>query len=552
MATVVEPPVAGVQTVASKGGALPGAESATVPAVNPWIVAVSVMLATFMEVLDTTIASVALPYIAGSMAASNSEATWVLTTYLIANAVILPASNWFGLRFGRKRFLLICVGLFIVSSFLCGAAPSLPFLLLARVFQGAGGGALQPISQAVLLESFPPKKRGVAMAVFGFGVVVAPVLGPTLGGWLTDTYSWRYAFYINIPIGLLAIFMISRFVHDPPYIRNAKPGPFDNLGFGLLCLWSGSLQIILDKGQEVDWFGAVWVRWATLLLVVSFTWFVIHSWRARAPLVDLHVITRNWNFGICCILIFLLGFILYIQVSVLPLFYQEILGYTALTAGIIVAPRGFGAMMGLPIVGFSSQKVDNRWLLFIGFLVFALSSLAFSFVDLEIGPTTLLLAIIVAGVGMSFLFVPIGNLGTATIPNPEMGNATGIFNLLRNIGGSVGIALAQTELIRRASFHQARLAAATPQTSFWLQQDVVRLSRYLGMHLGGAAGQPAAVGMLYRRMLQQAMLLSFMDIFRWSALVALAAAAIGWLFHKVDLHRKAEDETGNSLAQARR
>src|ERR1017187_7838587 len=251
----------------------------TAPAANPWVVAISVMLATFMEVLDTAIASVALPYIAGSLAASNSEATWVLTSYLIANAVILPASNWFALRFGRKRFLMSCVVLFTVASFFCGAAPTLTMLLIARVLQGAGGGALQPLSQAILLESFPPAKRGAAMALFGFGVVVAPVLGPTLGGWLTDTYSWRYAFYINIPVGALAVYMISRYIKDPPYIKNARVPAFDNIGFGALVVWTGLLQVILDKGQEDDWFGALWIRWAVFILITSFAVFVWHSWR---------------------------------------------------------------------------------------------------------------------------------------------------------------------------------------------------------------------------------------------------------------------------------
>jgi MFS transporter, DHA2 family, multidrug resistance protein len=530
----MEPPL---RSLAGKAALPPSppkfAAQVSAPAENPWIIAISVMLATFMEVLDTTIASVALPYIAGSMAASNSEATWVLTTYLIANAVVLPASNWLGRRFGRKRFLLTCVSLFIVSSFLCGAAPSLSFLLLARVLQGAGGGALQPVSQAILLESFPPKKRGAAMAVFGFGVVVAPVLGPTLGGWLTDASSWRYAFYINIPIGLLAILMISRFVHDPPYIRHAKVSPFDHLGFGLLCVWSGSLQIILDKGQEEDWFGAVWIRWAASILVVSFAWFVVHSWRTNAPLVDLRVLKRNWNFRMSCVLIFMVGFVLYIQVSMLPLFYQEVLGYTALTAGLVVAPRGLGAMLGLPIVGAMSQRIDNRWLLFLGFSIFTTASMLFSFVNSQVGPTSLLVPIVIAGFGMSFLFVPLGSMATQTLPNEEIGNATGIFNLLRNIGGSVGIALAQTELVRRADFHQARLAAATPQAGYWFQMNAERLSRYLGGHLGHAAGHPAALAMIYRMMQQQALLLSFLDIFQWSAIVAACAALLSWSFKRV-------------------
>lgn len=514
---------------------------------NSWIVAVSVMLATFMEVLDTAIASVALPYIAGSLAASNSEATWVLTTYLIANAVVLPASNWFGLRFGRKRFLLTCVTIFIVSSFLCGAAPSLAFLLFARVVQGAGGGALQPISQAVLLESFPPAKRGAAMAVFGFGVVVAPVLGPTLGGWLTDSYSWRYAFYINIPIGILALFMINRFVHDPPYIRNAKAGSFDNIGFGTLCLWTGCLQVILDKGQEDDWFGATWIRWATAILLTSLFLFVVHSWRARGPLVDLHILLRNWNFGVSCLLVFLLGFVLYIQVTVLPLFYQEVLGYTALAAGIVVAPRGIGSMLGLPLVGFASLRVDNRWLLATGFAVFGLCSILFSFVNLGIGPNTLLIAIIVSGFGVSFLFVPIGNMGTATLRDEEIGNASGIFNLLRNIGGSIGISMAQTALIRRADFHQTRIAASVPEASALLQQQTTRLGAYFGHQLGPSSGQLAALYTTYRELQQQAALWSFIDVFRWTALVALLASLLAWMFHRV-----APQKDGSVLVSRRR
>jgi len=508
---------------------------ATPPVVNPWIVAISVMLATFMEVLDTAIASVALPYIAGSLAASNSEATWVLTSYLIANAVILPASNWFGLRFGRKRFLMSCVVLFTVASFFCGAAPTLTMLLIARVLQGAGGGALQPLSQAILLESFPPAKRGAAMALFGFGVVVAPVLGPTLGGWLTDTYSWRYAFYINIPVGMLALYMINRFVHDPKYVRDAKPGAFDGLGFGLLCLWSGCLQIILDKGQEDDWFGAPWIRWATFVLGISLFWFVRHCWRKRGALVDLRVL-RNRNFAVGCLLIFMLGFAIYITITILPLFYQEVLGYTALAAGMVVGPRGLGSMLGLPVIGVISHKYDNRYVLSAGFVVFGICTLYFSFVNLEISPTTLLVPIVVTGFALSFVFVPIASMATSTLSNERMGNATCIFNLLRNIGGSIGIATAQTFLIRRTNFHETQLAADLPRSGYRLQQQMSTASGYLGQHLGKAAGRPGAMALIYRNLERQAMLLSFMDVFRWTALVAFVSAVMVWLFHKVTHH----------------
>ncbi|MBW8870161.1 MAG: DHA2 family efflux MFS transporter permease subunit, partial [Acidobacteriales bacterium] len=355
--------------------------SAVTQGVNPWLIAASVMLATFMEVLDTSIAAVALPYIAGSLSASNDEATWVLTSYLVSNAIVLPASNWCSLRFGRKRFLISCVVIFTIASFFCGAAPSLALMLLARVIQGAGGGALQPLSQAILLESFPPAKRGAAMAVFALGVVVAPVIGPTLGGWLTDTYSWRYAFYINIPFGILAVFMISRFVQDPPYISKAKVPAFDMIGFGTLCVWTGCLQIILDKGQEDDWFGATWIRWAATFLVVSLIWFIIHSWRSRDPLVCLQIL-KNRNFAVGCVLILLFGMAIYSTVTVLPLFYQELLGYTAFTAGVVVAPRGLGAIVGSIMVGRISSKIDNRILLTLGFLVFGLTTLYFGNITL--------------------------------------------------------------------------------------------------------------------------------------------------------------------------
>ncbi|HVJ09346.1 MAG TPA: DHA2 family efflux MFS transporter permease subunit [Acidisarcina sp.] len=502
------------------------------PVSNPWLVAISVMLATFMEVLDTAIASVALPYIAGSLSASTSEATWVLTSYLVANAVILPASNWFSLRFGRKRFLITCVILFTIASFFCGAAPTLPLLLVARVLQGAGGGALQPISQAVLLESFPPAKRGAAMAFFAFGIVVAPVLGPTLGGWLTDTYSWRYAFYINIPIGILAVYMINRFVHDPSYIKHAKVHPFDNLSFGLLLVWAGCLQVVLDKGQEDDWFGAIWVRWAVFAMVVCLIWFIVRSWRNRNGLVNLQIL-KNRNFAVGCLLISLLGVAIYITITMLPLYYQEVLGYTAFSAGLVVGPRGIGSILGMPIIGWISNKVDNRLLLTFGFTGFAICSIIFGRVDLDISPTTLLIPIVITGFVLSFVFVPISSLATSTIRNEDMGNATGIFNLLRNVGGSIGIAGAQTMLIRRTDFHRSNLVAAVPRAGAVYQSVTQEYTSFLARHLGKAAGGMAAQGELYRQLNQQALLWSFVDIFRWTALLGFLAAILSWLFQNV-------------------
>ena len=499
--------------------------------VNPWLVTVSVMLPTFMEVLDTAIASVALPYIAGSLSASNSEATWVLTSYLVANAVILPASNWFGLRFGRKNFLLTCVVIFTIASFFCGAAPSLAIILLARVIQGAGGGALQPISQSILLESFPREKRSQAMAAYGLGIVVAPVLGPTLGGWLTDTFSWRYAFYINIPVGILAVVLISRFVHDPPYVRHAKTGPFDNIGFGLLVIWTGCLQVVLDKGQEDDWFGAAWVRWAVAALVFGLIGWIWRSWTNPGGLVNLHIL-RNRNFRTGCLLIALLGMCIYITIAILPLYYQEILGYTAFAAGLVVGPRGIGSFIGSPIIGILGSKYDNRKLLSLGFLGFGFCSLYFGMVNLEISPYTLLVPILITGFSLSFVFVPLATMTTVTLTREEMGNATGLFNMLRNIGGSIGIAMASTALIRRAAFYQTEIGAHLDTSSAVLQQKSALAGGYLAQHLGHPAAMPGSLGLLYGLLQQQSALRSYVDVFRWTALLAFFCTIAVWLFKK--------------------
>jgi DHA2 family multidrug resistance protein len=503
--------------------------------VNPWLVAVSVMLPTFMEVLDTAIASVALPYIAGSLSASTSEATWVLTSYLVANAVILPASNWFGRRFGRKRFLLTCVIIFTIASFFCGAAPSLSIILLARILQGAGGGALQPLSQSILLESFPPAKRSAAMAAYGLGVVVAPVLGPTLGGWLTDTYSWRYAFYINIPVGILAVIMISHFIHDPQYIREAKVGPFDNIGFGLLCIWTGCLQVVLDKGQEDDWFGAVWVRWAVAACIVSVTLWIWRSWSNPNGLVDLHIL-KDRNFRTGCFMIAMLGMCIYITIAMLPLYYQEVMGYTAFAAGLVVGPRGIGSIIGSPLIGVLGSRIDNRKLLSAGFIGFGICSYIFGEINLDIGPYTLLLPIVLTGFALSFVFVPLATMTVATVPNPKMGNATGLFNMLRNIGGSIGISMATTALIRRADLHQTYLIEHLTPTTPALQGASGVMSAYLRHRIGSAAARPGAYGLLYGHLLRQATLLAYVDIFRWTAVLAFFCAFATWLFQKPPSH----------------
>jgi MFS transporter, DHA2 family, multidrug resistance protein len=510
------------------------------PEANPWLIAISVMLATFMEVLDTSIAAVALPYIAGSVSATNDEATWVLTSYLVANAIVLPASSWFGLRFGRKRFLLTCIVIFTASSFLCGAAPTLGILLLARAIQGAGGGALQPISQAILLESFPPQKRGLAMAVFGLGVVVAPVLGPTFGGWLTDHYSWRWSFYINIPIGILAVFMILRYVEDPPYIKNARPGRIDAWGLGLLAIWLGCLQVILDKGQEDDWYGAVWIRWATLLGAACLIAFLARELTVKKPLVDL-TIFRNRNFALGCLLITLFGAAIYGLVTLLPLFYQELMGYTALNAGIIVSPRGIGAIVAMPIIGILTSRMDNRWLIASGFFIFAICSLWFGEINLAIGPWSLVWAIILSGFGSGMVFVPLSTTTMGTLPNEQIGNASGLYNLLRNVGGSVGISIVNTIVARHEQLHRSELVHHLAPSNPMMQHrlSVLRGALTNTNAAGPDLSQQGALAMLDHLVSSQARLWAYVDDFRYMALVCFGCLPLVILFKRARARRGA-------------
>jgi DHA2 family multidrug resistance protein len=499
---------------------------------NPWLIAISVMLATFMEVLDTSIAAVALPYIAGSLSATNDEATWVLTSYLVANAIVLPASSWFAQKFGRKRFLITCIIIFTISSFLCGAATSLAIILIARAVQGAGGGALQPLSQAILLESFQPDKRGLAMAVFALGVVVAPVLGPTLGGWLTDTYSWRWAFYINIPIGILAVVMITRYVEDPPYIKNAKPGKLDAIGLGLLAIWLGALQIILDKGQEDDWFGATWIRWAAAILATSLVSFLIREFRAKKPLVNLYVF-RKRNFALGCLLIGIFGAALYGLVTLLPLFYQELLGYTALNAGWAVSPRGLGAICAMPIIGLLTARIDNRWLIATGFTLFAMTALWFGELTLSISQWTFLWTIIISGFGSGCVFVPLSTTTMAGLRNEEIGNASGLYNLLRNIGGSIGISVVNTIVTRHQQLHRNELVHSMSPASPRFQNQLHAAQQFLAAR--GASPADAmhrAYGLLERTLDGQARMWSYVDDFRYMALVCFGCIPIVFALKK--------------------
>ncbi|MGA3179393.1 MAG: DHA2 family efflux MFS transporter permease subunit [Verrucomicrobiota bacterium] len=502
------------------------------PHVNPWWIAFAVMLATFMEVLDTSIASVALPYIGGNLGATPSEATWVLTSYLVSNAVVLPASGWLSRHFGRKRLLLTCVMIFSAASLLCGAATSLPMLIIARVIQGAGGGALQPLAQSIMLESFPPARRGTAMAVYGVGVVCAPILGPTLGGWLTDTWSWRWAFYINVPVSILAVYMIARFVQDPPWIRAGKPGRIDAVGLGFMALGLGTLQILLDKGQEADWFGAIWMRWLAGISAGSLLFFIYWELRVTDPIVNLRIL-KNRNFSVACALFFLFGAAIYGLVALQPLFLQTLLGYSALESGLTVTPRGVGAFFALFVVGALIARLGGRRLAAFGFVVFSLGAYLFSRMSLQMARSTILPPNLVSGFGAGFIFVPLTTVGLATLRNDQIGNAAGIQNLVRNLGGSVGISFVATMLERFAQAHQVFMTARVSALNPVYLQQLGRVQGVLQTHFSPADARPRAGAVMYNIVHQQTGYWAFIDLFYTFMWVGLVCALGVWFLKNV-------------------
>lgn len=502
------------------------------PAVSPWIITAAVMLPTFMEVLDTTIVTVAVPHMAGSLAASNEEATWVLTSYLISNAIILPASGWLALYFGRKRFLLTCIVLFTIASVCSGMASSLNMLIAARVIQGAGGGALQPISQAILLESFPPQRRGMAMAAFAVGVVFAPIVGPVLGGWLTDNYSWRWAFYINIPIGMIAVFMINTFIEDPPYIKGRRPKTIDWTGFGYMAVALATLQVVLDRGQQDNWFEASWIRWFAAICFVAFVLFLIRELRTREPIVHLRVF-KDRNFAVGTFLIFLVGIALYSAITLIPLFLQTLMGYPALNSGMALSPRGLGAIVTMPVVGYLTGKVDFRKLIGIGFFIVAVSLWLLGGINLEITVWNIGLPNILQGIGLSLLFVPLATVAVGTLEQKEIGNATGIFNLMRNVGGSAGISLIITYLTRHQQTNQMVLGSNATQFNLPYRFGFEALRNFFTGQAGAAGSYRMGQFFIYQSLQRQSTLLAFVQSFRLLALLCLFCIAAAFLFKRL-------------------
>lgn len=502
------------------------------PSVNPWIVAASVMLATFMEVLDTSVANVALPHISGNLSATTDESTWVLTSYLVSNAIVLPATNWLARSFGRKRFLIVCIVIFTLASALCGAATSLSMLIFARVLQGAGGGALQPIAQSVLLESFPPEKRGQAMAVYGLGIVVAPIIGPTLGGWITDNYSWRWIFYINVPVGALAVFMANAFVEDPPYMRGQKPGRIDYVGFGLMAVGLAGLQLVLDKGQQEDWFASSFIVWMVIVSVGALAAFVIWELRSDEPIVNLRVL-KNRNFAVGVVLISVMGVVLYGSIALLPLFLQTLMGYPATASGMAVSPRGFGSILSMIVVGRLVGRVDGRWLIMFGFAVLAYSTWMLAGLNLDIAMSNVVWPNIISGCAMGFIFVPLTTMAMGTLPNEQVGNASGVYNLMRNTGGSIGIAAVTTLLSRGAQAHQSAIASHLTPYDPAFQERLRQITAALGLRGGAGAASQQALASVYGVVLRQSMLMSFIDNFRLLAFLCLLCVPAALLFKKV-------------------
>jgi DHA2 family multidrug resistance protein len=506
------------------------------PEANPWMIAASVMLATFMVVLDSSVANVALPHIAGTLSASTDESTWVLTSYLVSNAIMLPAAGWIARRIGRKRLLLISILIFTAASLLCGMALSMPMLILARVLQGIGGGGMQPLAQSILLESFPPRLHGTAMAVYGVGVIVAPVIGPTLGGWITDSYSWRWIFYINLPIGILALFMVNLFVEDPPYLRKAIKGAIDFLGFGLLALWLGSLQLVLDKGQEADWFSSTWVCWTAAISTLALAGLIVRELTDREPIVQLRVF-RDRNFAMGTLITCIYGFVLYASTAMLPLFLQTMLSYSALQSGLSVSPRGLGAMVSMIAAGFLVRYIDARLLMAFGFALLSYSTWMFGQINLAIGMSSVIVPNVFSGFAMGFIFVPLTTVTLSRLRKQEMGNATGIYNLMRNIGGSIGIASITTMLVRGAQTHQNYLAAnadaGNPVTGALVRGLQTRL---FSQGADIVTAHQKALGALYRSVQQQSALMAYMDNFRLMAFLAFACIPLLLLLNKINRH----------------
>jgi MFS transporter, DHA2 family, multidrug resistance protein len=497
------------------------------PRVNPWAIAATVALAAFMEVLDTSIANVALPHIAGDLGTSTDEGTWVLTSYLVSNAIVLPLGGWASNVIGRKNFFLLCITIFTVSSFLCGIAPTLPALLLCRVLQGAGGGGLQPMAQAIMADSFDERKRGQAFALYGLVAVLAPSIGPSLGGWITDSYSWRWIFYINIPVGILAYVLVTRLVEDPPWIKPDRKHlvNMDYIGLAFLTLAMGGLQIMLDKGEENDWFSSNFIRFFAVMFVVGLIGLIVWELRKNDPLINLRLFKYK-NFAICCFLMMLVGGVLNASTVLQPQFLQQLLGYTATNAGLALTAGGFSLVVVMPFAGMLTGRFPARNIAAVGFCFFA-----FSFwlttrdlsLDMSFNNASWLRVIQLAPI--PFCFIPITTAAYIGIPRQQSNQVAGLINFVRNIGGSIFIAITGAAVTNRSLWHQARLQESMNSLDIPYSQYQQGLSHSLGQSFGAPQGQGMAGGAIYHQLQQQAGMLGYQDVYKM-----LFWMAIGMIF----------------------
>ena len=504
------------------------------PRANPWLITVIVSLAAFMEVLDMSIANVALPYMAGNLGASNDESTWVLTTYLVSNAIILPISGWLVGRFGRKRFFLTCILLFTLSSLFCGIAPSLGFLLLARVLQGAGGGGLQPMAQAILADTFPPAERGLAFALYGITAVMAPTIGPTLGGWITDNYSWRWIFLINVPVGILALTLVLRLLEDPPYLARVRRGVkrFDTIGFSLLVLGIGALQVILDKGQEDDWFGSRFIVTLTIVAIVCLVTLAFYEWFHAAPILDLHLFA-HFNFLSANVMMLMLGIVYFSSLVMMPQFLQTLMGYTAGTAGLALSASGLFLLAEMPLVGQLTNRVQARFLIALGWagvtLAMVYSAQRFDLL-ISFGSATWMR--IAQAVGLPFLFIPISMAAYVGLPAEKSNSVAGMINFMRNIGASIGTSLVTTLIARRSQFHQVHLVLRMAQDNPTFQAQVGDLVSRLTAGLGAPQALHQAYARLYGVVQGQAQTLAYIDTFWLLAVCGVVMVGLSFLLKR--------------------
>lgn len=511
---------------------------------NRWMVAITVMLPTLIEIVDTSVVNVSLDHIRGSLSAGIDESTWTITSYLVSNAIIIPLTGWLSRLFGRKHYLIFSISLFTFSSFMCGSSWNLQSLVFFRVLQGLGGGALQPISQAILLETFPPHQHGMAMAIFGIGIMFGPIIGPLLGGWITDNWSWHWIFFINVPIGIISILMTLFFIIDPPYMERAKM-KIDYWGLLFLVIGLGCLQIVLDKGHREDWFSSDFITWMGYISISSLIMFIFVEFLVENPIVNLRTF-RNISFSTGNIIMFFVFFNLFGSIVLLPIFLQTLMGYTAFLAGLALGPGGIATMIAMPIAGRLITKINPKVVLAFGLAVASYSVHMMAQFNLNVDFNTIFWPRVVLGIGMGFLFIPLTTMTMSSIRKEEMGNATGIFNLLRNLGGSFGVAFITTMLARRAQFHQVRLVEhftpfdrnfqiALPQISQTLQ--------YKGFM--PSLSDQGGIGTIYGQLIKQASMFSFNDAFYLLSTMMMLILPLVLLMKKGEAHGPGPFPKGN-------